>query len=55
MFYPYFLSGSWNLLVQDKSSREFRSGSVVMNLTSIHEDSISIPSLAQRVEDQVLP
>ena len=31
-----------------------RCGSAVMNLTSIHEDSGSIPALAQVVEDLVL-
>ena len=30
-------------------------GSVVMNPTSIHEDTCSIPGLAQWVEDLVLP
>ena len=37
-----------------KKIRSSHYGSVVMNLTSIHEDASLIPSLAQRVKDPAL-
>ena len=38
-----------------KKKRSSHHGSVVMNLTSIHEDSGLVPGLAQWVKDLALP
>ena len=48
--YPPDVKQNKNILIS-----EFRCGSVETNSTSIHEDSGSIPGLAQWVEDPALP
>ena len=44
-----------NLAIIKMPSGSFHHGSVVTNMTSIHEDTGSIPSLAQWAQDPVLP